>query len=355
VTSRAWFVDRFGGPERLALRERPDPIPGAGEVLIRTAAIGINFADLFARAGVYPNTPRPPFVPGMEISGVVEAVGSGVTDLAPGRSVVAVPIFGGYAERVVCRASSVFALPEGVDLSQAAAMPVAFLTARYAIDEARVRAGETVAVTAAAGGVGTALLQLLALRGARTIALVGSEKKFALCRELGAERVGLYAASGRSDVLGTDRLDVVIDAIGGATFRALWRRLARGGRYVLYGFAAASGKKGVARLRALRELSAMGFLAPYSFVSSCRTLIGFNLSLLPNRLAELRGFASEIFEAWRAGRLRPIVGAQFPFDRLPDAHRMLASRRTEGKVLVSVGDGRSLGSGLHLPLSVASY
>ncbi|HEY3173633.1 MAG TPA: zinc-binding dehydrogenase [Thermoanaerobaculia bacterium] len=336
MTSRAWFVDRYGGPERLTLRERADPAPGAGEVAIRTAAIALNFADLFARAGVYPNTPRPPFVPGMEISGVVESVGLGVGDLSPGRSVVAVPIFGGYAERVVCRESSVFAIPDGVDLVEAAAMPVAFLTARYAIDQAQVRTGETVVVTAAAGGVGTALLQLLSLRGAKTVALVGSEKKFALCRQLGAERVGLYAAAGRRDALASDRPDVVIDAIGGATFRALWRRLPRGGRYVLYGFAAASGKKGVARLRALSELSAMGLLVPYSFVSSCRTLTGFNLSLLPSRLDELRRVAAEIFEEWRSGRIHPVVGVRFPFERLPDAHRALASRKTQGKIVVSV-------------------
>ena len=336
MTGRAWFVDRFGGPERLVLRERPDPSPGPGEVLVRTAAIGVNFADLFARAGAYPNTPKPPFVPGMEISGVVESVGARVTTVAPGSSVVAVPIFGGYAELVVCRQSNVFPLPDGVDLVEAAAMPVAFLTARYAIAEARVRPGETVVVTAAAGGVGTALLQLLARVPTKTVALVGSERKIPLCRQLGAERAGLYAAARRSDVLGDERVDVVFDAIGGATFRALWSRLARGGRYVLYGFAAASGKRGVAKLQALRELSAMGLLSPYSFVSACRSLIGFNLSLLPNRLAELREAATEIFLDWKAGRVRPIVGPRFEFERLPDAHRALASRKTEGKVIVGV-------------------
>jgi len=335
--TKAWVVERFGGPERLQLREREDRLPAGGEVAIRTAAIGINFADLFARAGVYPNTPRPPFVPGMEISGVVEEAGPGVSDLSPGRRVVAVPIFGGYAERVVCRASSVFALPDGVDLVEAAAMPVAFLTARYAIEEARVRPGETVVVTAAAGGVGTALLQLLRDRGAKTFGLVGSEKKFPLCRELGAADVALYAAAARLPAIAESRIDVAIDAIGGETFRALWPRLSRGGRYVLYGFAAAAGKRGVARMRALRELLAMGILSPYFFVSGCRSLIGFNLSLLPNRLEELRAAADEIFRETQAGRILPILGQRFAFERLPEAHRALASRKTQGKVVVTVG------------------
>ena len=109
-SSRAWFVDRYGGPERLQLRTRPDPTPGPGEVLVRTAAIGLNFADLFVRAGAYPRTPRPPFVPGMEISGTVEALGQGegVGKLSPGQPVVAVPLFGGHAEKVIVPAARVF-------------------------------------------------------------------------------------------------------------------------------------------------------------------------------------------------------------------------------------------------------
>jgi len=328
-------VDRYGGPERLVLRERLDTAPSQGEVLIRTAAIGLNFADLFVRAGVYPNTPKAPFVPGMEISGVVEVLGSQVSGLTPGQKVVAVPIFGGHAEKVLCPASRVFPLPDGADLAEAAAMPVVFLTAHHAISQAQVRAGERVVVTAAAGGVGTALLQLLAARGARTLALAGSEEKFELCRELGAFQVGTYAsAPGLLDRFFGGRADVVFDAIGGKVFRALWRRLDRGGRFVLYGFAAASGRKGARPLTALRELASMGLLIPYTFISSCRALIGFNLSLLPGRTSDLRTAAVEIFAEWIAGRVRPIVGERYDFEDLPEAHRALASRKTTGKVVV---------------------
>ncbi|HQR46000.1 MAG TPA: alcohol dehydrogenase catalytic domain-containing protein, partial [Thermoanaerobaculia bacterium] len=135
MTSRAWFVDRYGGPERLVLREREDPAPGPGEVLVRTAAVGLNFADLFTRAGVYPRTPKAPFVPGMEISGVVERLGSGVTGLGEGERVVAVPIFGGHAEKVVAPATHVFPIPAGVGLEEAAAVPVVFLTAHWSIEK----------------------------------------------------------------------------------------------------------------------------------------------------------------------------------------------------------------------------
>src|SRR6266496_2555077 len=193
--SRAWLVDRYGGPERLILRDRPDPVPAPGEVLVRTAAIGLNFADLFVRAGVYPKTPKPPFVPGMEISGTIEIVGEGVSDLRAGQRGVAVPLFGGHAERVAVPAAWVFPVPAGLDLLEAAAVPVVFLTAWYALARAEAGAGDRAVVTAAAGGVGTALLQLLALRSAKTLALVGSEPKFALSRELGALDVGLYTSA----------------------------------------------------------------------------------------------------------------------------------------------------------------
>ena len=186
------IVERYGGPERLVLRERTDPVPGEDEVLVRTAAIGLNFADLFVRSGDYPRTPKPPFVPGMEISGTIEAIGPKVAGLVAGQSVVGLPIFGGHAEKVSVPAARVFPLPEGADPVDAAAVAVTFLTAWYACHRAQVAPGDRVVVTAAAGGVGTALLQLLRERGAAAVALVGSEAKLPLCRELGAAAVGLY-------------------------------------------------------------------------------------------------------------------------------------------------------------------
>jgi NADPH2:quinone reductase len=337
TTSRAWFVERYGGPDRLVPRERPDPVPGAGEVLVRTAAIGLNFADLFVRSGDYPRTPKPPFVPGMEIAGTIEAVGPEVVGLAPGQTVVALPIFGGHAERVAVPARRVFKLPGGADLVEAAAVGVTFLTAWYACHRAQVASGDRVVVTAAAGGVGTALLQLLRDRGARVIALVGSQGKLSLCRELGASEAGLYASAEELvERLFDGRPDVVIDSVAGRIFSKLWKRLEPGGRYVLYGFAAAAGGKGVARARAARELLAMGFHSPYEVIQTCRTLIGFNLSLLPDGSGELRRGAEEIFALWKKGRIRPVLGPRFPFERLPDAHRALASRKTTGKVVVTV-------------------
>ena len=167
--------------------------------------------------------------------------------LVAGQSVVALPIFGGHAEKVSVAAARVFPLPEGADPIEAAAVAVTFLTAWYACHRAQVAPGDRALVTAAAGGVGTALLQLLRERGAAAVALVGSDAKLPVCRELGAAAAGLYgSAEELIDRTFGGRPDVVFDAVGGRLFSRLWRRLEAGGRYVLYGFAAASGARGVA-------------------------------------------------------------------------------------------------------------
>jgi NADPH2:quinone reductase len=334
--SRAWFVDRYGGPERLVLRERPDPVNGPGEVVVRTAAIGLNFADLFVRAGVYPRTPKPPFVPGMEISGVVEAVGESVLDLRPGQRVVAVPLFGGHAEKVAVQAAWVFPLPDGVDLVEAAAMPVAFLTAWYALARAEVGSGDRVVVTGRRRRRDRASPIDLAARrqGPRPRRLRIQVRPLPRTWRRGCRPLRLGGRALARHFHG--RADAVMDAIGGRLFRSLWRRLDAGGRYVLYGFAAAAGPGGVVRMKAAAEFVAMGLLAPYRFVQSCRTLIGFNLSLLPTKTGELRRAAESLFDLWRSGRVRPILGPRFDFARLPEAHRSLASRSTTGKLLIEV-------------------
>jgi NADPH2:quinone reductase len=180
-------------------------------------------------------------------------------------------------------------------------------------------------------------LQLARLRGARCLALVGSAAKASICRELGAEAAGTY---GEAEALLASafggKADVVIDAVGGRLFRRLWRRLDGDGRYALYGFASAAGKRGVSKVRAAFELAAMGLVLPYALVQSCRTLTGFNLSLLPSRTADLRGAAAEIFGLWKGGQVRAILGPRFNFAHLPDAHKALAGRATTGKVVITV-------------------
>lgn len=334
---RRYLVHRHGGPEVLRLAEAADPEPGPGEVRVATRAIGINFADLVQRAGHYPRQPPMPFTPGMEAAGVVDAVGPGAAPALLGSRVMAVPIYGGHAEKFCLPAAYAMELPEWASFEEGAAFPVMFLTAWYALHElGRARAGERVVVTAAAGGVGTAILQLARHADLRVMAVVGSPDKAELVRSLGAERVASYDTCAVEAARAWKKVDLVIDAVGGTVFRPLWRLLDLAGRYVLYGFAEVGSARGISYLRAARGLLAMGLMRPYSLVTANLTLAGFNLSVVPDQVPLLRASADRLIALWRDGVIRPVLGDQLPFERLPDAHRLLASRRSTGRVIVTV-------------------
>jgi NADPH:quinone reductase-like Zn-dependent oxidoreductase len=312
-------------------------VPGQDEVLVRVRAIGLNFADGAARAGVYPKTPKPPFVPGLEVAGEIERGAAGRGGQEPGTRVLAIPLFGGHAERVAVASSRVFPIPDAASFEEAAAFGVAFLTADHALREAgRVRRGERVLVNAAMGGVGTAILQLSRSMGARVLAVASTEEKRRGALALGAEDSAGYEdwpAAVREKFGG---VDVVLDSVGGAFFRRAWRLLDRGGRYVLYGFASAFSRRGFSPLRAVLQVLSAGAVLPFALLSSNRTLCGFNLSLLPGRNADLRDAAGRLEGMWRSGEIRPVVGLRLPFGRLPEGHAALTSRSTVGKIVLSV-------------------
>ncbi len=331
---RAWVVPRFGPHDVLELRDLPDPSPGAGQVVVRVRAIGLNFADCAARLGVYPNVPRPPCVIGMEVAGEVEAVGEGVTAPPLGTRVAAVPLFGGHAELVRVPAAHVRPLPSGLTFIEGAALAVTGLTADHALfTVGRLRAGERVVVNAAAGGVGTMAVQLAAHAGASVLAVGSTPAKRALAASLGARETCSYEDCPATVASGAD---VVLDSVGGRFFRAGWRALRPDGRYVLFGFAVAVGVRRVRYLKAGWELLRMGAVFPAALVSPSRTLAGFNLSLLPRLAGELHSRFERLERLIAAGALRPVVGAVFPFERLPAAHALLQGRGSTGKVVVEL-------------------
>lgn len=331
---KAWVVPRYGPPDVFELRELPDPVPGPGEVVVRVRAIGLNFADCAARLGVYPKVPRTPAVVGMEVAGEIAALGPGVAGPAVGTRVGAVPIFGGHAELVRVRATHVRPLPASLSFAEGAALAVTGLTADHALfTVGRIRRGERVAVNAAAGGVGTMVVQLAAHAGARVLAVASTEAKRRLAAELGAHETCSYEGY-RQALHGG--VDVVLDSVGGAQFRPGWRALRPDGRYILFGFAAGVGALRVRWLHALIELARMGVMVPVALVASCRTLVGFNLSLEPHLAAELQDRFAKLEGLVAAGALRVVIGARFPFEQLPDAHRLLQSRASTGKVVVEL-------------------
>jgi NADPH:quinone reductase-like Zn-dependent oxidoreductase len=338
---RRYVVHRYGGPENLRLEDAPEPEPGYGQVRVAARAIGINFADLIQRVGHYPRQPPMPFTPGMEAAGVVDAIGDGAPAELLGKRVMAVPIYGSHAEKFCLPATHVLELPAWAEMAAGASFPVTYLTAWYALHElGRARAGERVVVTAAAGGVGTAILQLARLAKLRVLAAVGSPDKHELVRSLGAEHVSSYETLADDVRRRFGQVDLVCDSVGGTIFRPLWRRLDVSGRYVLFGFAQAGSGKGISYLRAALGLASMGMLHPYPLVTENRTLSGFNLSIVPNQVPLLREGATRLLDEWQRGAIEPVVGERFAFERLPDAHRHLASRRSVGRVVVDVPQAR---------------
>lgn len=331
---QAWVAQRYGGPEVFALRVLPDPQPGPGEVLVRVRAIGLNFADCMARAGVYPKTPKPPFIPGMEVAGEVAALGAGVEDPKVGTPVQAVPIFGGHAEYVVVKESHLRTLPSGLSFVDGASFVVTGLTADHALfTVGRLGAGERVAILAAAGGVGTLAVQLAAKAGAEVLAVASSREKRELAAKLGAQQCVSYEEYPKAVASG---IDLVLDSVGGSFFRPGWRHLRPGGRYVLFGFASAVGARRIRYGLAFWQLLRMGVVHPFFMVQPGKTLAGFNLSLLPHLAPHLHARYQVLSQMVGEGLLKIIVGRVFPFHELPQAHAFLQGRGSVGKVVVTV-------------------
>ena len=340
---KAAVVERYGGPDVLKIRDVPIPSPGPAQVLVRVRAIGLNFADIIARWGVYPGTPKPPFVPGLEFAGEVVAVGSEVERFRGRERVMGYSRLGSHAEYLAVDERLVAQIPETMSFVQAAAFPVAFMTAYHALIElSHLRRGERLLVHAAAGGVGTATVQLARHLGAEVFATAGSPEKLVVAGEAGANhlidyRTENFAQRVRS-LTGGYGVDVVMDSVGGRVFRQSWSLLAGMGRYVLYGLSDVSGPGRLSMLRALRVYAQMGFLVPAGLISRNKSISGFNLGTLRGKERYFDEAGRALLRLYTTGALSPVVGRVFPFDEIATAHTELQSGRTTGKVVV-VHDG----------------
>jgi NADPH:quinone reductase-like Zn-dependent oxidoreductase len=325
-------IRKPGGYDRLEIEEAPDPRPGEGEVLVEVAAAGVNFADCIIRMGYYESAKELvgwPITPGFEIAGH-----------ADGEPVVALTRFGGYASHVAVPRAQVFPLPSGWELPQAAGFPTVFLTAYYALfEQAHVRAGETVLVHSAAGGVGGALVQLAKIAGAEVVAVVGAAHKVETARGLGADHVidksteNLWRAAKARAPAG---YDVILDANGLSTLRQSYEHVAPMGRLVVYGFHSMFPRKG-GRPNVLSLL--WGYLRtprfnPFKMSEQNRSVLAFNLSylfekqeLLADAMRRLLGWVDE-------GKIRPPHVTPYPLEKVADAHRDLESGNTVGKLVL---------------------
>lgn len=336
---RQVVITRYGSPEVLVPADAPDPAPGPGEVRIRVRAAGVNFADVLARLGLYPDAPKPPVVVGYEVAGVVDAVGEGVAGLTAGDRVVALTRFGGYADTVVCPAARVFAAPAALSDAEAAAIPVNYLTAALALYKmANISAGETVLIHNAGGGVGIAAAQLAGLRRATIIGTASAAKHGAL-RAFGVEHAIDYR---HADVeREVERLtngrgaDVILDPVGGASFAASYRMLAPLGRLVMYGMSSMVPGERRSWWRVFRAWRALPRFKPLSMISRNRGVFGLNVGHLWGEQRQLAPLMQMLVAEFHAGRLRPVVARTFPLEQAADAHRFLQGRGNIGKVVLT--------------------
>lgn len=336
---RQVWISRPGPPDVLELREGPDPTPRAGEVRIRVVAAGINFADLTARMGIYPDAPPIPCVVGYEVSGTIDALGEGVDDLALGDAVVALTRFGGYADVVCVPRGQVVRAPTRIPLVHAAAVPVQYLTAwMMLIELGNLHADHTVLVHAAAGGVGQAALQLCRWRGAKVIG-TASTSKHARLRELGVahcidyrtqdfEREVMQLTQGRG-------VDIVLDAVGGASWAKSYRCLRPLGRLFMFGASSFAPEEKRRLLPILRGMLSMPRLRPFKLLDENRGVFGINLGHLWGETERVRTMFERVMHEVEQGTLDPIIDAVFPFSEAAAAHAHMQSRKNFGKVLIT--------------------
>jgi NADPH:quinone reductase-like Zn-dependent oxidoreductase len=336
---REIVITRHGGPEVLEERERPTPDPGPGEVRIRVKAAGVNFADILARMGLYPDAPPPPMVVGYEVSGYVDAVGPGPSRHEIGRRVLAVTRFGGYADHVIAPADFVWPAPANLSHNETAAIPIAYLTAIVALYRmANLKAGESLLVHSAGGGVGIAAAQLARVRRSLVIGTASPAKHGAL-RAMGIDHV-LDAGSEDLEAevarLTNGRgVDVVLDPRGGERLSQSYRMLAPLGRLVVYGSQALV----VGRVR--NEEAVQAFLQqrpmfdPMDLMNSNRGVFGLNLAHLWGERRYAAASMEALLTDFAGGRLKAVVAKAFPLAHAAEAHAFLQDRENVGKVVLT--------------------
>jgi NADPH:quinone reductase-like Zn-dependent oxidoreductase len=334
---RQLVIPRYGPPEVLTVCDVPDPAVTPGAVRIRVRAAGINFSDLLARQGLYPGSPKPPAVVGYEVSGVIDAVGDGAKGPPLGAKVIASTKFGGQSELVVVPAENVFLLPSSWSFEEGAAFPVVYLTAHHMLVlVANARRGESVLVHAAAGGVGLAVAELGRLFGLRVVGLA-SQGKHSILREYGVEPLDARDPRWFEAVraLAPRGIDIVLDAVGGDSWRHGYDLLAPMGRLVCYGAQELSTGGGRNMLRTVWRVLRWPRFGPLKLMSENKAVIGVNLGNMWDAAKIIRPQFEVLLRYAEEGKIRPKVDRAFSFEEAAQAHRYIHERRNVGKVVLT--------------------
>jgi NADPH:quinone reductase-like Zn-dependent oxidoreductase len=337
---RQIWITRAGAPEVLQIKEAPDPEPQAGEVRIRVEASGINFADILGRLGLYPDLPPIPVVPGYEVSGRIDAAGAGVDTGWIGRDAFALTRFGGYSDTVCVPVKQVFERPPGMSAQEAAAIPVNYFAAwQLLVIMGSLKRDETVLIHSVGGGVGIAATQLAKHLGARVIG-TASAAKHAEMRALGVDHLIDYRTEDFEtrvrEVTGGRGVELILDPVGGESWKKGYRILAPTGRLGVFGISAAATGKGRSLLGMLRLLAGVPWLQfnPLSLMNANKGVFGVNQGHLWGEIDRLRGWAEALVALWRQGVVKPKIARSFRFDEAAAAHHFIQDRKNIGKVLL---------------------
>jgi NADPH2:quinone reductase len=322
---KAVLCKELGPPEKLVVEEVPSLKAGKGQVVVAVKAAGVNLPDTLIIQGTYQFKPELPFSPGGEVAGVIKEVGEGVTGWKPGDRVIAGSIWGGFAQEMTVEADRLLRMPERTDYVSGSAFLLTFGTSYYALkDRARLKAGETLLVLGASGGVGIAAIQLGKVMGARVIAAASSDAKLAVCRQNGADELIDYASedlrSRIKAVTGGKGIDVVYDPVGGPYSEAALRDMAWNGRFLVVGFAAGEIPKIPLNLALLKGCSIVGV---------------FWGAFTRNEAENNRRNNEELLRLFAAGKVKPHIHATFPLERAAEALNEVLYRRVSGKVVLT--------------------
>jgi synaptic vesicle membrane protein VAT-1 len=340
---RAIVVSRLGPPEVLGWRSVPDPELQPGHVMIQVVAVGVNFADLLMRSGFYPDTPARPFVPGLEVSGVIErlAPGLGNDHLGVGDRVLALTnTLGAYAERVAVPRSHVLRIPENIAFEEAAAIPVNYLTAQHAIFRmGNMQQGERVLIHSAAGGVGIAATQLAKARGLIIFGTAGPTKQNFL-RQQGVDHPIDHSRQDFEKVVRQtvpDGIEMAMDPNGGKSLAKSYRCLGPMGRLVIYGFSAGVSISGNRNpLVVAKALAQTPCFRPLKLMRNNVSIIGIALGRVMRRGDLFQKAMQDILKMYVQGQIKPVIGKRFPLEQAAEAHRYIHRRENVGKVILTL-------------------
>jgi NADPH:quinone reductase-like Zn-dependent oxidoreductase len=335
-------ITKYGDTDVLKIQEKKDPGPADGEVLIKVKAIGVNFADILARKGLYPDAPKPPCVVGYEVSGIIETVGQGVDSSIVGKSVLALTRFNGYSDKVCVPENNVFVIPESLDFERAAAIPVNYLTAYQLICVmGGLKKGESVLIHNAGGGVGLAALDI-ALHLEATTYGTSSAGKHSFLMERGLNNPIDYRnqdfLSSIMNLTEGKGVELVIDPIGGKNWKKSYRALRPTGRLGIFGVSSVTESKMGRIIQFIKLIAEMPWYNPLGLMNANKSVFGVNLGHMWNERDKIGGWMQEILKGVEEGWVRPHVDRTFPFEHAGEAHAFIEARENIGKIVLVTGD-----------------